>query len=184
MNPLVRAKAGAPVTIETARLVLRPPSADDFADLLALWTDPVTLAFLGRASTPAEAWARMLKYAGHWSLFGFGYWMLREAGTGRFVGEGGLAHQKRDGIDGGDPEAGWALVGSAQGKGYGQEALAAILAWGDTCLPSPRTLCLIDRANHASIRLAERNGYRASGEATLNEAPVVLFERMRVGLAG
>jgi RimJ/RimL family protein N-acetyltransferase len=178
MKGLAR-REGAAATIETKRLVLRPPIETDFADILALWTDPATMIYLGRPSSPDEAWVRLLKYVGHWSLFGFGYWMLREAETGRFVGEAGLAFQKRDKIDGRDPEAGWALVGSAQGKGYAREALAAILAWSDAHLASPRTICLIDPANRASIRLAEHEGFRAAGETELGESRVILFERLR-----
>lgn len=166
-----------PVDLSTERLVLTPPSEDDFKDIHDLWNDPVTLAFLGRPSTMEEAWVRVLKYVGHWSLFGFGFWMLREAATGRFVGEAGLAYHKRDNGLCSDPEAGWALKGSFHGKGYGREALVAILAWADLHLATRRLICLVDPANVASVRLAESTGFRRVGETGLGDHQVGLFER-------
>jgi RimJ/RimL family protein N-acetyltransferase len=155
--------------------MLTPADLGDFQDIHDLWNDPVTLAYLGKPSTMEEAWVRLLKYVGHWSLFGFGFWMLREAGTGRFVGEAGLAYHKR-GL-GADPEAGWALAGPMQGKGFAREALLAIVAWADVHLKADRTICLIDPANLASVRLAHSIGFQSAGEADLDGRSVILLER-------
>ena len=67
---------------------------------------------------------RLLRYAGHWWLLGFGYWVLQEKATGAFVGELGFAQWKRElepAIQ--VPEAGWVLATAAHGKGYATEAL-------------------------------------------------------------
>lgn len=114
--------------ITTQRLVLRPPVEADLTDMLTLWGDARVLQHIGGPNTRDQVWARLLKYAGHWSLFGFGYWLVLDAATGVFLGEAGIAFQRRD-EDSGDPEAGWALTFGAQGKGYASEALGAILAW-------------------------------------------------------
>jgi RimJ/RimL family protein N-acetyltransferase len=174
-------KAGsAPDALATPRLTLRRPVEADFPDMLALWSDPDLLRFIDRTATHAEIWARLLKYVGHWSLFGFGYWMLREAGSGRFVGEISLSHQRR--IDmpaaGDAPETGWMLASTAQGRGLAGEALGAVLGWADAHLPAARTTCLIDPQNTASIRLATAQGYRRIGPLTLNGASTDLFERI------
>ncbi|NCX50981.1 MAG: GNAT family N-acetyltransferase, partial [Burkholderiaceae bacterium] len=52
--------------------------------------------------------------------------------TGAFLGNGGLAQFER-GIPelGGFPEAGWAFVPAAWGKGYATEAMGAIFNWAD-----------------------------------------------------
>lgn len=163
--------------IVTERLVLRPPVEADLADMLTLWGDERVLRHIGPPGTREQVWARLLKYVGHWSLFRFGYWMVRDAANGRFLGEAGIAFQKR-GDGGGDPEAGWALTFDAQGKGYASEALGAILAWGDGNFGWPRIACLIGAENMQSIRLAERHGFRRCGETTLADAPMELFERL------
>jgi RimJ/RimL family protein N-acetyltransferase len=164
--------------IMTPRLVLRPPAEPDFADMLSLWSDADLLRHIGRPSTREEIWARLLKYVGHWALFGFGYRIIREAASGRFVGEAGIAYQRRaNSLD--DPEAGWALVASAQGRGFASEALDAILAQADGDLDMARTTCLIAPDNLASTRLAERHGYRLIGAVDLAGSSIERFERLR-----
>lgn len=161
-------------SIVTRRLVLRPPTIDDFDDLAALWTDPSLLRYIGRASTQEEVWVRLLKYSGHWALFGFGYWMLREADSDRFIGEAGIAWQRRTGMTAhGDlPEAGWMLTSAAQGNGYAREALAAILDWTEARLSTRGVTCLIDPMNAASLRLAESQGFEKIGTMKIGESIV------------
>jgi len=75
----------------------------------------------------------LLRYAGHWALLGYGYWVAEEKSTGAFVGELGFADYKRDLQPALPevPEAGWVLMPWAHGKGYATEAVRAIALWGD-----------------------------------------------------
>jgi RimJ/RimL family protein N-acetyltransferase len=128
---------------------------------LALWSDPETVRFIGGQVQDAQAvWFRMLRYAGMWALLGFGYWLFQDKESGRFVGEGGLADMRR-GIAGleGVPEMGWAVRPYAAGKGYATEAGQAICHWADTVLATPSLRCIIEPANLASIRVAEKIGF-------------------------
>ena len=170
--------------LETARLVLAAHAPSDHADCTALWSDPEVVRFIGaRASTAEETWSRLLRYAGLWALLGFGYWAVREAASGRFVGEVGLADFQRDLSPGlGDsPEAGWALAPWAQGRGYAREAVAAILAWNDARAPGRRVVCMIAPDNTASLRVAERCGFRPYAQAEYKGAPTILLERFTPG---
>ncbi len=153
------APAGAP-RIETARLVLRGHRVDDFADSLAMWSDPlVTRHIGGRPSTAEECWARLLRYFGLWPALGFGYWAIEEKSTGRFVGEAGLADFRRATEPPLQwPEAGWALAPAFFGRGYASEAVSAVLAWADGQGIGP-VCCIIDPANAASLRLAAGAGF-------------------------
>ncbi|HEY8041563.1 MAG TPA: GNAT family N-acetyltransferase, partial [Polyangiaceae bacterium] len=73
-------------TLDTGRLTLRGHGRDDLDDCAALWADPVVTRHIGgRPFTREEAWAKLLRYVGHWDLLGFGYWVVRERATGRFV---------------------------------------------------------------------------------------------------
>ena len=168
----------APV-LETLRLRLHGHTTADFPDSAALWSDPAVTRFIGgRPATAEEVWSRVLRYIGHWSALGFGYWAVREKDSNRFVGEVGLADFKRE-LDppfGAAPEMGWALQPWAQGRGYASEAVAAVTAWSDRAL-GPRTVCMIAPDNAPSLRTADRCGYRPYAEAVYHGEPVRLFER-------
>ena len=173
------ANNGVPV-ITTERLILRGHRVEDFVDCLSLWSDPQVTRFIGgRPFTADEVWTRILRYAGRWTLMGFGYWRVEDRASGQCLGEVGYHYNNRDMEPRLDevPEAGWAFHPHAQGKGYGLEAVQALLAWGDEHFPYKASVCLIDPANQPSIRLAERCGYRLRQRGTFKGEPTLIFDR-------
>ena len=77
----------APV-IETERLCLRAHTLGDLADCNAMWSDPnVTRYITGQPSTLQKTWSGIMAYVGHWALMGFGYWVMEEKKSAKFVGE-------------------------------------------------------------------------------------------------
>lgn len=168
--------------LTTARLTLSAPALADFDDSLALWSDPAVVRYIGgKLSTAEDVWARLLRYRGHWSLLGFGFWTLRETATGAFIGEAGLADFRRAITPplGPDREAGWVLVPRAHGQGYAAEAMRAILHWADTALAAPRTTCIIDPLNTPSLKLAAKLGYQPFDRGLYRGDEVVMLERIR-----
>jgi RimJ/RimL family protein N-acetyltransferase len=165
---------------ETERLVLRGHRLADFADCSAMWGDPEVARFIGgRPFQPDEVWTKVLRYLGHWALLGFGFWVLEEKGSGKFVGEVGFADFKRDlqpSLEG-TPEVGWVLAPWAQGRGLATEAVRGALGWGAKHLPSARTVCLISPENVASIRVAQKCGFREFRRTSYKGAATLLFER-------
>src|SRR5262249_50280982 len=148
--------------VETERLILRGHTADDFPACAAMWADPAVVRYIGnQPSTGEQTWARLLRYVGHWALFGFGFWAIVDRATGTFAGEIGLADFKRE-IDPPivDLETGWVLAPWAHGRGYATEGLRAVLAWSDAKLGPRPTACIIEPENLASVRVAEKCGYR------------------------
>lgn len=107
-------------TIETERLTLRGHRLDDYAASSAMWGDSNVVRYIsGNPSSLQQSWMGVLDYVGHWSLMGFGYWVVEETGSRRFVGEVGFADFKR-GLDPslcGVPEIGWALASEMQRRG-------------------------------------------------------------------
>jgi RimJ/RimL family protein N-acetyltransferase len=173
----------APV-IETERLLLRPHRAEDFDALAAMWADPVVVQYIGgRPSTTEESCARLLRYAGHWALFAFGYWAIEERASGRYAGDVGLADFRREmtpSLDG-TPEAGWVLAPWAHGRGFATEAVRAALAWGDANLAATATVCIIDPPHAASFRVAHKCGYVEQHRTTYKGQPIVVLRRERAG---
>jgi RimJ/RimL family protein N-acetyltransferase len=179
MSNVVRRAIEVPV-IETQRLTMRGHRLEDFVDCAAMWADPlVTRHIGGKPFSKEETWARLLRYAGHWSWLGFGYWAIEEKNTGSFVGELGFADYKRDiepSLEGA-PELGWALASGVHGKGYATEAVRAIVAWGEAHFGLVRTVCIVHPENLASIRVAEKCGYREFQRATYKGHSTILFAR-------
>ena len=167
-----------PLTLTTTRLTLRPHTAADFPACCTLWADPGVTRFIGgRPSTPEEVWSRILRYAGHWHLLGYGYWLATDRQTGTAIGEFGLADFHRDLTPsfGDTPEAGWAMLPQYEGRGLAHEAMSAILAWADQTMP--RTVCMIAPENAPSLKLADKLGYRQYARTEFKGSPTILFER-------
>ena len=163
--------------LRSERLVLRRHVEADLEAAAAMWSDPDVIRYIGgRAFSREEVWHRILRYLGHWQLRPFGYWAIHERIGDRFVGEIGLADWKRSKVRLDSPEVGWVLIPAVHRRGYATEAISLALDWADA-LPLPRTCCIIDEDNRASIKLAERFGYLLS-DKTGGDAPAI-FERPR-----
>jgi len=122
-----------------------------------------------------------LRYIGHWAFLGFGYWAVEEKATGNFIGEIGFADLKRN-LEpplGDTPEIGWVFASQFHGKGYASEAVRAAVAWGDAQFGRSRTACIIHPENLASIRVAEKCGYRKLALTTYKGHPTMVFVRAR-----
>ncbi|MDB4966166.1 MAG: family acetyltransferase [Myxococcales bacterium] len=167
--------------LDTPRLTFRGHRLEDFDECAALWADPVVTRFIGgKPASREEVWARLMRYVGHWALLGYGYWVVRERASGRFVGEVGLADFRRavDPPLDGAPECGWVLSPWAHGQGFATEAVSAVLAWGATRFDAGvRTVCLIDPGNVASIRVAAKCGYTELARTTYKGEPTILYQR-------
>jgi RimJ/RimL family protein N-acetyltransferase len=174
----------SPPSLATERLVLRPHHRGDFDACAAMWGSPAVARFIGGSpSTRQETWFRMLRYAGLWPLLGYGYWAITDAATGEFLGDVGFADFQR-GVPmlDGYPEVGWALAPGAWGRGIATEAVQAIVTWGDTNLEAEEVRCIIDAPNTASVRVAEKAGFRALGQAALGGSTSGVFSRPRGGV--
>ncbi len=170
----------API-IETPRLRLRSHRYSDLSDCVAMWSDPLVTQYIGgKPSSETQTWARVAAYVGHWTMLGFGYWVIETKDTCEFVGEVGIADFKRDIAPSmkNDPEIGFALASAFHGKGFATESALAVLSWADEHFPLGRTVCLINPQNVASRRVVEKCGYRVFGDGNLNDTPVLFLERL------
>jgi RimJ/RimL family protein N-acetyltransferase len=166
--------------VETARLRLRGHCCSDLPQCVAMWSDPNVTKFIGgQASTEMQTWTKLLSYAGHWALMGFGYWAVEEKASGDFVGEVGFADFKRDIVASmrGWPELGFALAFRFHGKGYATEAVRAAISWADVNLANPRTVCLVDPQNRASLRVAAGCGYKVFDRGFYKERAALFLAR-------
>jgi RimJ/RimL family protein N-acetyltransferase len=171
----------------TERLELWAPQVGDLAEMHGLSDDPETRRYLGPDSEdPADSFARLLRNAGSWELYGYGNVMLRLRGQRRIIGNCGVFHSYRGFGRGMDdvPEAGWLVERPLWGQGLASEAMRAILAWFDRTHDATRITCMIEQGNRASEALAHMLGFRAydahrSDDAD-DDAVLVLYERLNI----
>lgn len=156
-------------TLETERLVLRPPTAEALEAYIAFYQSDRS-AFVGGPSPRDQAWRAYASEIGHWTLRGYGRWAVQERASGLWCGQVGLWFP--DGWP--EPEVGWSLFGAAEGRGIAFEAASAARAHAYDALGWNSVISLIDPANARSIALAERMGAARESE----------FEHVRYGRMG
>jgi len=168
--------------LETRRLVLRTYTAGDHDCVHRLSSDPEIFRYSHHGPLASEeSWSMLLRHAGHWTLRGWGVFGVEEKDSGQLVGQAGLSDFRRrlgprfDGV----PEITWSFEPRAQDRGYATEASEAALAWIEREHEAARTVCLIHEKNAASLRVAEKLGYREFERRDYRGYPAILFERER-----
>lgn len=176
----IGAVASGPV-LQTERLELRLPRAEDMQAMFAIASDPQTGRYLGRPGTMPDHFTRSLRNAGSWLTYGYGSFTVRLHGSDQVIGNVGIFHSWRGlGADFDDgPEAGWIIHQDYTGQGLAREAMEAVLHWFEHSHGPRRIVCMIEQGNQPSLGLAARLGFREMRIDRLPEgAEVVLFERL------
>ena len=174
--------AGSGPLLTTERLGLWRPRRDDFAGIHQLVLPEDTRRFLG-PEEPSEmnSFARLLRNAGSWDLYGYGNFMLRYHGGDEIVGAAGLFHSMRGFGQGMDDvaEAGWIIHRDHWGQGLAREAMSAVLNWFDAAPGPRRAVCMIEDGHTVSDRLAGQLGFVRYGrhQDQPDEKVLILYER-------
>ena len=142
-------------TIETPRLRLRPPVAEDFAAFARFRASP-RAAHLGGPRGPRADWGAFCHGIACWALFGHGALMIDQRDDGACIGLVDISH----GPLFPEKELGWLLYDGAEGRGYATEAAAALRDWAYATLQVASLVSYIDPDNTRSIAVAERLGAR------------------------
>jgi RimJ/RimL family protein N-acetyltransferase len=143
--------------IETERTLLRTWMPQDAPAWLAVVTKPAVARFLP-STTPRtiddmHAWIDAK--IEHQEREGFSAWPVVRKSDGALIGICGLMRGEDGGV-----EMGWAFDESVWGQGFATEAARAVLAFAAGNLGITRLYALIDPANSASVRVANRIGLR------------------------
>lgn len=149
--------------IETERLTLRAPIAEDVSVFTAFYADAAGSGSYGGPRRADQAFAVLCVDIGHWHVKGFGKWMLVRRTDGAVMGGCGLVHPD------GWPchELTWWLLPEHRGNGYAQEASKAVIAFGyDTLGWNPVETHIRDE-NRPAKRLIDALGGVKSRRETL-----------------
>ncbi len=169
-----------PRRIETERLVLELPRIEDLAPVLDLTGDPSMFRYSERREmSREESWSLLLRHIGHWLVMGYGVYVVREKGSGRFAGLVGASTFNRQLNPRFDhhPEMTWTIAAEFRGRGYATEAGAATLEALEAQPTVASTVCLIHVDNQPSLGVASRLGFRFFRYCEYRGYPAGLFRR-------
>jgi len=140
--------------LETKRLILRPPIAEDFDPWAASMADEEVMHFIGGVKFRPLAWRAIATMCGGWVLRGFGMFSVLEKESGLWIGN--IGPWMPEGWPG--TEVGWVYSRAASGKGYATEAASATIDWAFDELGWSEIIHCIHPDNKNSSAVAERLG--------------------------
>ena len=147
----------------TDRLLLCRPSVADADAYFAINSDPATNVHnpAGPMVDPTAAAPVLELWARHWREEGYGYWTVRDPGSGEILGFAGV----RPPLRGEDfLNLYYRFRPSAWGKGYATEVGRAAMALAAKAAPGRVVAALIRPKNEPSIAVARRLGMHPEGE--------------------
>lgn len=152
-----------PQTVTTDRLIAQQPDVardlDGYAAILGdpRVADPLFPAQFGGTRTRAQTQAWLERMAGHWAVFGFGPWIVRERDGERLVGEVGLGHTIVAGAA--EVEVGAVLDADRWGRGYATELVLAALEHGAVLNGLRSVVAFCEPVNERAVALLNRTGF-------------------------
>jgi len=161
--------------LETERLILRHLVPDDLDHLFALYSDAETRQYFPEGTFTYEETKEELEWFlnGHPEHPELGLWATMYKETNRFIGRCGLLPWTIDGRT--EVEVAYLLDKSYWRQGLGTEAAQAIAHYGFEQLHLSRLICLIDRRNQASVKVAQNIGMIFEKEGVDEVGPFLLF---------
>jgi RimJ/RimL family protein N-acetyltransferase len=149
--------------LETPRLILRPPRADDLDAWAEMMLDEASTRFIGGTMPRAVCWRQLMTMIGAWHAQGFAMFSVIEKESGRWIGR--VGPWQPEGWPG--TEIGWAIVRQFWGRGYAGEAAAVATDWAFDTLGWANVIHSIAPANLSSQRVAQKLGSRNLGPGKL-----------------
>lgn len=110
--------------------------------------------YVGGPVGPADSWRSFLAAVGHWTLRGYGMWVVEHRETGAVAGRGGVI--LNDGWH--EPEMAWHVFDGFEGRSIAYGASLIAREYSARHFGLDRVMSYIDPENYRSMRLATRLG--------------------------
>lgn len=169
------AKGIPAVILETNRVYLKELSEENMDRLYEILTDEEVSRYLpAKAGSREEELEKLISYVSCvYPFFEYGYWGIFSKETGELIGRAGF----REGSY--PPEAGYVICRESWGRGLATEILTALVSYAGEELGAEEVLVTIDKANRASVRVAEKCGFLCqdlrNGEGEEKEKSSILY---------
>jgi RimJ/RimL family protein N-acetyltransferase len=154
--------------LKTGRLVIRSFEAADADSWVAMFNDPAVTRFLpGVVGTLETFHAALEARRAMEAELGYAMWAVEEKSTGTFIGQCGLRPAATmDPSAGSEIDLSYHLTSITWNKGYGTEAVVAVLAHGLGPVGLGRVMAVALSENVGSWRVMEKSGMRYEGMAS------------------
>ncbi|MCS7236662.1 MAG: GNAT family N-acetyltransferase [Thermoguttaceae bacterium] len=153
------------VIAQSARITLREFTWADFPELLPILTDPLVMKFsVTGPLTPEQVRGFLDRCLCKYKERGYWLWAAIYRPENRLIGYSGLLDQYIDNKP--EIEVAYRLAPAFWGRGLGTEAAALARDYAFARLGTDRVISLIEPANMASIRVAEKNGFTYEKDTT------------------
>lgn len=164
-RPSVKLSPVSPI-LETPRLIFRPYGRGDGPSVVALFTDPEVMQFVGDGVQTREAalegFGRIFTHI--YETGAFDVWGLFSKEDGAFVGHAELKPRRDELASPGDFELIYVLGKGYWGRGFGTEVAGRILVYGFRESRLERVHATVDASNEASVRVLLKLGFRYEAE--------------------
>ena len=157
---------------ETQRMRCRRWVDADFEPLLAVYSDPEAMRWVGDgkpiSQEECEAWFQVTE--ANYAKRGYGMFALEETSSGRVIGFCGLVHPGGQEL----PEVKYAFLRSHWGQGLASEAIPGLLTYGNQYHSLLQIIATVALGNLASQRVLAKSGMRLSHRRTNEDYSVTL----------
>jgi [ribosomal protein S5]-alanine N-acetyltransferase len=175
------------VSLDTDRLVLRPPVPEDATALAPMYADPEVMRYVGdgRTLSRRETERSVRRMIERWEADGFGLFTTVRKDDGAVIGRVGLLvwntetwepTTRAESANGPtEVEVGYTLGRDYWGRGYATEAAAAVRDYALEQLGAGRLIALIIHGNTASENVARKLGLEYERNIMLGRREAQLF---------
>lgn len=127
--------------------------------------------YVGGPVGPADSWRSFLAAIGHWTLRGYGMWVIEHRATGQVAGRAGVI--LNDGWH--EPELAWHIYEGFEGQGIAYRASLMAREYSARHFGLDHLMSYIDPQNLRSTRLARRLGAAFEKSVMMREIPVEMW---------
>ena len=142
--------------METERTCLREFTKDDFENLCGILQDEKTMYAYEHAFSEEEVWDWLNRQLERYQKDGLGLWAVTDKSSGIFLGQAGLTMQNTGHTE--EMEIGYLFNRKYWHMGFATECAKALKQYAFSSLGQNKVVSVIRDSNHASRRVAERNG--------------------------
>ena len=142
--------------VKTGRLILRPPTPDDFEALHRIFADPVTMSFWPAPFTEEDTRRWISRSIRDHEEMGFGRRPVVLKSSGEIIGDCGILRAEIAGVT--EYDLGYIVHHPFWGNGYAGEAAEACKRHAVEALGIRRLVANMPADHAASVRVAEKIG--------------------------